>query len=236
VKRARRTTNLEAALGYCFKSGDLLQHALTHASVRTGKGDRRDNERLEFIGDRVLGLAIVELLNEVFPAATEGDLARRYNRLVRGAACADVARQIGLGPHLLLSSSEAESGGRTKETILADAIEALLGAIFLEAGFDVARGVVRRLWHSQLQQLPLIDADAKSALQEWAQGQGLELPEYSEISRRGPDHAPHFVAEVRIRGRSPALGEGPSKRQAEQAAASALLAREGVWKSSSSHD
>lgn len=232
MKQARRTTDLETALGYPFQSRDLLEHALTHASVRSGKGARHDNERLEFIGDRVLGLAIVELLNDVFQTATEGELARRYNRLVRGAACADVARQIDLGSHLILSNSEAESGGRAKETILADAIEALLGAIFLEAGFDVARGVVRRLWQGQLQQLPQIDADAKSALQEWAQGQGLELPEYIEIARSGPDHAPHFVAQVRIKGRTPAQGEGASKRQAEQAAANALLAREGVWKSS----
>jgi ribonuclease-3 len=232
VKRARRTTDLEKVLGYRFQSRDRLKHALTHASVRTGKGANRDNERLEFIGDRVLGLAIAELLNEMFPTANEGDLARRYNRLVRGSACADVARQAGLGPHLILSNSEAESGGRTKETILADATEALLGAIFLEAGFDVARGVVRRLWDAQLQQLPQVDADPKSALQEWAQGQGLELPEYSEIGRSGPDHAPQFIAEVKIKGRTPAQGEGPSKRHAEQAAASALLVREGLWKSS----
>jgi ribonuclease-3 len=233
VKRPRRTTELERALGYRFKSRDLLEQALTHASVRSGKGARHDNERLEFIGDRVLGLAIVELLNEVFPTASEGELARRYNRLVRGAACANVARRLGLGSHLILSSSEADSGGRTKQTILADAIEALLGAIFLEAGFEAARGVVRRLWDEQLQQLPQIDADAKSALQEWAQGQGLELPEYIEVARSGPDHAPHFVAQVRIKGRKPAQGEGTSKRQAEQAAANALLAREGVWKGTS---
>jgi len=235
VRRARRTTELERALGYRFKSRDLLEQALTHASVRTNRGARRDNERLEFVGDRVLGLAIVELLIEVFPTASEGELARRHNRLVSGAACANVARQIGLGSHLLLSNSEAGSGGRAKETILADAMEALLGAIFLEGGFDVARKVVRCLWDTQLQQLPHVDADPKSALQEWAQGQGLELPEYREISRSGPDHAPHFIAEVRIKGRPPAQGEGPSKRQAEQAAASALLAREGVWKTSS-HD
>jgi ribonuclease III len=233
VKRGRKTEDLESALGYRFKNRGLLERALTHASVRSGKGAGHDNERLEFIGDRVLGLAVVELLNEVFPTASEGDLARRYNRLVRGAACANVARQIGLGPHLILSNSEAESGGRAKETILADAIEALLGAIFLEAGFDVARGVVRTLWGAQLLQLPQIAVDAKSALQEWAQGQGLELPEYIEIARSGPDHAPHFVTQVQIKGKKPAQGEGSSKRQAEQAAARALLAREGVWKSSS---
>lgn len=187
-----------------------------------------DNERLEFIGDRVLGLAIAEMLHEAHPSANEGELARRYNRLVRGAACSIVARRIGLGPFLILSESEDESGGREKETILADAVEALLGAVFVEAGFDVARRVVRNLWGAQIEELPHAVVDPKSALQEWAQGHGLELPEYVAISRTGPDHAPHFITEVHIAGRKPARGEGASKRQAEQAAASALLAREGV--------
>lgn len=189
---------------------------------------QEDNERLEFIGDRVLGLAIVELLIEAFPGDSEGDLARRYNRLVRGETCALVAREIGLGEHLFLSDSEAGSGGRAKETILADAIEALLGAVFLDGGFDKARAVVRQLWRSQYEVLPAAAADAKSALQEWAQGQGLALPRYVEVSRTGPDHAPMFTAEVRINGRDPARGQGASKRAAEQAAASALLEREGV--------
>jgi ribonuclease-3 len=155
--------------------------------------------------------------------------------LVRGGACSSVARQIGLGSHLILSESESESGGRDKDTILADAMEAVLGAIFVESGFDVARSVVRTLWSRQFEELPHVAADAKSALQEWAQGQGLELPQYHEVSRSGPDHAPRFVAQVKINGRKPARGEGPSKRQAEQAAASAMLAREGVWKTSSPH-
>lgn len=189
----------------------------------------QDNERLEFIGDRVLGLVIVELLIEAFPGDSEGDLARRYNRLVRGETCAAVARSIDLGEHLILSDSEAGSGGRGKETILADAIEALLGAVFLDGGFDKARAVVRSLWQSQSEDLPAsAAADAKSALQEWAQGQGLALPRYVELARTGPDHAPTFTAEVRINGRDPAQGQGASKRAAEQAAASALLAREGV--------
>lgn len=189
---------------------------------------RYDNERLEFVGDRVLGLAVADMLYETHPDANEGELARRFNRLVRGQACAAVARMIGLGPHLILSESEAESGGREKETILADAVEALLGAIFVEAGFETARKVVRLLWISQVDAMPHVVADPKSALQEWAQGQGLELPEYIEISRTGPDHAPRFVTEVHIAGRKPARGEGATKRQAEQSAASALLAREGV--------
>lgn len=228
MRRSKKSTDLEKRLGYTFKSRELYDRALTHASVRSQRGMRHDNERLEFIGDRVLGLAVAEMLHEAHPDASEGELARRYNRLVRGQACASVARKLALGSHLILSDSEAESGGREKETILADAVEALLGAVFIEAGFDVAREVVRSLWTAQFEQLPHVVADPKSALQEWAQGQGLDLPEYVEISRSGPDHAPQFITEVHITGRKPARGEGASKRQAEQAAASALLAREGV--------
>ncbi len=220
--------NLEAKLGYEFEDKGLLERALTHASVRGGKGARHDNERLEFIGDRVLGLAIAEFLNELFPDVSEGELARGLNRLVRGETCARVARDIELGLHLILSGSEAESGGRTKDTILADAIEAILGAVFLEAGFARARLVVRHLWKVEDEQASVGAADAKSALQEWAQGHGWALPEYVEIAREGPDHRPRFTSEVRIFGKEPARGEGASKRAAEQAAASMLLAREGV--------
>jgi len=228
MTRARKYKALETALGYKFKSQPLLERALTHASVRTGRGPRSDNERLEFVGDRVLGLAVADMLSEAFPEASEGELARRYNRLVRGETCAAVGRAIGLGSHLILSDSEAGSGGRDKETIIADAVEAVLGALFLEAGFDKAREVIRRLWQDRVEPNPHVSVDPKSALQEWAQGQGLALPIYVEVARKGPDHAPRFTAEVRIKGREPAQGEGASKRQAEQAAALALLAREGV--------
>jgi ribonuclease III len=230
VAPARKFKELEARVGYHFRSRDLLKKALTHASVRQASGKRRDNERLEFLGDRVLGLAIAELLCEVYPSANEGDLAKLYNRLVRGGTCAAVARELDLGPFLVLSEAEAESGGRAKETILADACEALLGAIFQEDGYDTARQIVRALWGSRVGASPAEAADAKSLLQEWAQGQGLDLPAYVEVDRQGPDHAPRFTAEVRIRGRKPARGEGASKRAAEQAAATALLAREGMWK------
>lgn len=229
--RPRKFKELETKLGHRFKSVALLERALTHASVRGGKLARSDNERLEFIGDRVLGLAIAEILNEQYPDASEGELARRYNRLVRGEACAKVSRAIGLGAHLILSDSEADSGGREKATILADAAEAVLGAVFLDAGFDKARAVVRKLWEPQAGLAPEVSVDPKSALQEWAQGQGLALPKYSVVSRKGPDHAPRFTAEVNITGRAPAQGEGASKRIAEQAAASALLQREGVRRS-----
>jgi ribonuclease III len=231
VAVARKLRELEARVGYQFKDRELLKRALTHASARQApSAKRRDNERLEFLGDRVLGLAAAELLSEVYPAASEGQLARLFNRLVRGGTCAEVARALDLGPSLVLSESEAGSGGRDKDTILADACEALLGAIFVEAGYDKARDVVRAHWASKVEGAPVEVADAKSALQEWAQGQGLDLPLYVEVERQGPDHAPRFTSEVRIKGKKPALGEGANKRAAEQAAATVLLRREGVWR------
>lgn len=229
ILRPRKYKELEKALGHRFRNQQLLEVALTHASMRGGKAQRSDNERLEFIGDRVLGLVIAEALSERFPDATEGELARRYNRLVRGEACARIARSIRVGEYLILSDSEAGSGGRSKGTILADAMEAILGAIFLDAGFQTARTVVRSLWGDEDDRRPEgARPDAKSALQEWAQGRGLALPEYVEVNRKGPDHAPRFTSEVRISGCAPAQGEGPSKRAAEQAAARMLLEREGV--------
>ncbi len=230
ILRPRKYKELEKALGHRFKDQQLIEVALTHASMRGGKTERADNERLEFIGDRVLGLVIAQVLIERFPSANEGELARRFNRLVRGEACARVARAMGIGPHLILSESEAGSGGRAKGTILADAMEAILGAVFLDGGFEAARSVVRNLWTSQYDDQHSTSAgpDAKSALQEWAQGKGLALPEYIEVSRKGPDHAPRFTSEVRISGCAPARGEGTSKRAAEQAAARTLLEREGV--------
>jgi ribonuclease III len=224
IFKARRFAALEGALGYKFKSEMRLERALTHASVRGTNAKRSDNEVFEFIGDRVLGLAIVQFLHETYPNETEGELARRYNLMVRGETCARVARVLNLGPHLILSASEAEAGGRDKDNILADAIEAILGAIFLDGGFDKARDVIRRIWTSERGPTTAVGADPKTALQEWAQGLGLALPHYSHLGRTGPDHAPQFTAEVRITGRLPQRGEGPSKRAAEQAAASAMLA------------
>ncbi|MBU2531653.1 MAG: ribonuclease III [Alphaproteobacteria bacterium] len=230
MARARKYAELESALGYKFKDRKLIERALTHASVRSIIADRHDNERLEFLGDRVLGLAIAEMLHAALPNHPEGELARYFNRLVRGATCAAVGREVGIGDHLILSESEAGAGGRDKDTILANAVEAILGAVFIEGGFEAGREAVRRLWGDRFNLGPQSYVDAKSALQEWAQGRGLPLPRYVEISRAGPDHAPEFVAEVRIKGLEPAQGDGPSKRHAEQAAATGLLVREGVWK------
>ena len=223
---------LQAALGHKFRDKALLRQALTHSSARDVTV-AENNERLEFLGDRVLGLAIAELICEMNPAAREGDLARLFNQLVQRGTCADVAMALGLGDHIRLSGKELVSGGRAKSNILADACEAVLGAVFLDAGFVATRKVVRKLW------LPCIAAvgegarDPKTALQEWAQARRLGLPVYAEIERAGPDHAPHFTSEVRIEGVKPARGSGPNKRMAEQEAARVFLERERIWEAAS---
>lgn len=227
--RSKKATEIEKAIGYVFKDRALLANALTHASARSASQSKSDNERLEFLGDRVLGLVVAEMVCAAYPAASEGELARRFNRLVRGETCALVAGSIGLGAQLVLSDSEAGHGGRGKETILADGMEAILGAVFAEAGFEIARGIVRKLWSPMLDEMPHMAADPKSALQEWAQGQGLPLPSYKEKARKGPDHAPKFMAQVTVKGYEPAVGEGTSKRAAEQSAATFFLVRQKVW-------
>ncbi len=215
-------------MGHAFKDASLLDLALTHASARPVLSPQDDNERLEFLGDRVLGLAIAELLAVSFPSASEGELARRYNKLVRSETCAEIAQRWSLGELILMSGGEADSGGRTKKTILANACEAVLGAVFMDGGYEAARGIVQRFWADEVGGIESA-GDAKSVLQEWAQGRRLPLPRYVEVAREGPDHAPLFTAEVHIDGIAPERGQGASKRTAEQAAALAILLREGIW-------
>ena len=222
-----------ARLGYQFNDPSLLRTALTHSSARVDQPSANDNDILEFLGDRVLGLVIAELLTDAYQAAETGEIARRYNRLVRKEACAEVARNLHLGEAIVMSDGEAESGGRDKLTILGDSCEAVLGAAFIDGGFENARALVRTLWKPLLEQGSDAPTDAKSALQEWAQGKGLALPRYVEANRKGPDHAPHFTSRVEIEGMESQDGEGASKRAAEQAAATAMLQREGIWKSQS---
>jgi ribonuclease-3 len=231
LPKARNTAlkDLSAWIGHDFADPALLKLALTHASARAGARPNDDNERLEFLGDRVLGLAIAELLANSFPKAREGELARWFNRLVRAETCAEIAQEWELGTFILMSGGEAGTGGRGKKTILANACEAVLGAIFADGGYDAARAVIHRFWKPQLDMLELAAPDAKSLLQEWAQGRRLPLPRYLEIAREGPDHAPRFTAEVQIDGVAPERGTGDNKRAAEQAAALAMLLREGVW-------
>jgi ribonuclease-3 len=229
VTRNRPYKDLETALGYRFKDAGLLREALTHSSARQGGACAADNERLEFLGDRVLGLAIAELILEAFPEAREGELARRFNRLVQREACARVARELGLGQHVILAGAEAAAGGREKDGILADACEAVLGAVLLEGGYVKAQKIVATHWLPQLRDAgPAIIPDPKTALQEWAQGRGKPIPVYSETGRTGPAHAPRFTSTVTVEGVKPATGTGTSKRAAERDAARILLEREGL--------
>ncbi len=221
--------NLQSLLDYKFREITLLRLALTHSSARSEKDSGEDNERLEFLGDRVLGLAVAELLQIKFPEAAEGELARRFNKLVRTETCATIAAEFDLGPYLILGDGEHESGGRRKPTILANACEAVLGAVFLDGGYEAAQKIVHQFWLPHLLDTDAIPVDPKSALQEWAQSKRIALPEYKEIARQGPDHAPSFTAEVQIKGVEPAQGRGNSKRAAEQAAARTMLLREGIW-------
>lgn len=231
-RRDTALKHLYGRLGYAFKDRSLVELALTHASARPSLKPNEDNERLEFLGDRVLGLAVAELVTASFPEASEGELARRFNQLVRAERCGEIAQRWELGKLIVMSGGEAESGGRGKKTILANACEAVLGAIFLDSGYAEARDVVHRFWADELGDLDLGVPDAKSILQEWAQGRHLPLPRYIEVSREGPDHKPRFTTEVHIDGVAPERGEGANKRAAEQAAALAMLLREGVWQAS----
>ncbi|MFN3274569.1 MAG: ribonuclease III [Paracoccus sp. (in: a-proteobacteria)] len=213
-----------ARLGHEFQRPDLLLRALTHGSI--GSPTRPDNQRLEFLGDRVLGLVISEALFSADMQASEGQLAPRYNSLVRGETCADIARQIGLGDVLKLGRSEMLSGGRRKEALLADAMEAVLAAIYLDAGLDAARRVILTHWAVRLASVAHDARDAKTALQEWSQAQGMPPPAYEQTERSGPDHAPVFLITVRLADGREAQARGAgTKRSIEQAAAQALLDR-----------
>ena len=229
-------TQLQEKIGYTFKDRTLLEKAVIHASAREKKRQSEDNERLEFLGDRVLGLSIAELLYAEFPMAPEGELARRFNRLVRKETCALVSKNMSLGNHLILSQSEKMAGGTRNINILGDACEAVLGAVFIDGGFAPAKDLILRFWRPLLLNADEIPVDPKTALQEWAQGNHLKLPRYVEVSRSGPDHEPVFVMQVIVERIAPQTGEGNSKRLAEREAAAALLIREGVWKENQVYD
>ncbi len=215
---------LAEILGHDFADPGLLSRALTHGSApRRRRGASDDYQRLEFVGDRVLGLIIAERLYRDFPKEREGALAKRFAMLVRREALAEVAAKIGLGPYITISKSEEDVGGRENPAILADCCEALIGAIFLDGGLEPARRFVEAQWQSLIEADLRPPEEAKTALQEWAQARGLALPAYRELSRSGPDHDPTFTVEVSVEDRPPAQGCGRSKRLAEQEAASRLL-------------
>ncbi len=231
--RARRITRpkpdlsvLEARIGHSFADPSLLARALTHVSKAAGRTG--SYQRLEFLGDRVLGLAIADRLYAAFPQADEGDLSRRLAGLVRRETCAAVATAWDVGPHLVLGQGEVLGGGRRNQTILADVCEAILGAVYLDAGYEAARALVETAFRPAEPTGAPRGRDAKSALQEWAMARGLAIPVYDVVERSGPDHAPHFRIAARVDGLEPGIGAGPSKRLAEQDAARTVLAREGI--------
>jgi ribonuclease III len=226
-RRGAAVADLAHRLGHTFADDSLLERALTHASVG-GTGVRvRDNEILEFIGDRVIGLLAAERLAALDAKASEGELAVRLNALVSREACARVARGAGVGPALRLAPSESKTGGRDKESILAGACEAVVAAVYQDGGLEAARRVFLDLWADLLAEAGAPRSrDPKTALQEWAQGQGKPLPAYAVTGRSGPDHAPIFTVAVEVAGLAPVAAQGRSRQDAEKAAAAALLARE----------
>jgi ribonuclease III len=219
---------LEAQLDYRFKDISLAERALTHLSATStaSAANRLDSyQRLEFLGDRVLGLVVADMLYAAHSEAGEGELSIRLAALVRREACAEVAAQWGVGPHLRLGVGEAQAGGREKTAILADACESLIGAVFLDGGFKPARALIEKAWAPRMRAIAAPERDAKTALQEWAQARALAAPAYDEVERSGPDHAPKFTVQVSIEGYASEMGTASSKRAAEQAAAKAFIAR-----------
>lgn len=223
MKLSRDLQEFQTRLGHEFARPELLVRALTHGSIASAT--RPDNQRLEFLGDRVLGLVMAEAVLDHDRDAPEGQLAPRFNALVRKETCADVARQIDLGAVLKLGRSEMMTGGRRKQALLGDAMEAVIAAVYVDAGFEVARALVLKLWGARIARVEADARDAKTSLQEWAQGRGLTPPSYAVLNRTGPDHAPVFTIEARLDNGETATARAASKRAAEQAAAKALLDR-----------
>ena len=221
---------LEDKLGYQFKDRALLERALTHASVGEGATKVANNEVLEFVGDRVLGLLVAEALARNHPDASEGELAPRLNGLVSRETCARVAQVIGVGPALRMSASATKVGARERGSVLAGACEALIAAVYKDSDLETTREVFTGLWREAFNfegEVPN-RRDSKTALQEWAQGSKRPAPAYTVVSRTGPDHEPKFIVEAKVDGVAPSTGEGRSRQEAEKAAAKAMLQREGV--------
>ncbi len=223
MKLSAELVKFQDRIGYRFSNPEHLIRALTHSSISSAT--RSDNQRLEFLGDRVLALIISEALFLGDSTASEGQMAPRFNALVRKETCADVARDIDLGAVLKLGRSEMLSGGRRKLALLGDAMEAVIAAVYMDAGHEVVRDLVLRLWGARIEQVDDDARDAKTALQEWAQARGQTPPEYVIKSREGPDHAPIFTITAQLDSGETESARAATKRQAEQAAAQALLHR-----------
>jgi ribonuclease-3 len=224
----RSPAELERTLGHRFRDPGLLVQAITHSGAAQGRPGAPDNERLEFLGDRVLGLVIADLLIERFPEAPEGKLGPRLTALVRREALAEIARDLDLGRHLVLSRADAAAGARDNPKLLADACEAVIAALYRDGGLDAARRFIAAAWEAQLAAVGHAPLEPKTALQEWAQGRGKKLPVYEAIQAGGSAHDPLFEATVRVEGLAGETARGPSKRAAEKAAALGMLRRLGV--------
>lgn len=212
---------LEQRIGYRFKNSGYMEQALTHSS----KSGSANNERIEFLGDRVLNLVMAHTLYEQFPGEPEGSLAKRHSALVQGPMLAAVAITINLGDFMILSDAERSAGGAENENILSDGMEALLGAVFLDGGLEPARDVIIRLWDKYILTHTDVQQDPKTELQEWVQARGLPLPGYEITGKSGPDHSPRFEIQLTVQGHAPVLADGPSRRHAEKDAARKMLAQ-----------
>lgn len=221
---ADQRAEAQEAVGHKFKNPELLDRAMTHRSAAQGRVVDWSNERLEFLGDRVLALVMVEALMERFEGAREGDLAPRLNTLVSRETCAVVGAELGLDRFIIVDRAERASGGPKKFSLLANAAEALIGAVYLDGGLPASRKFILKHWKVAMAGVKAAPRDPKSALQEWAQGEGRPAPVYLAAGREGPDHAPMFTASVEIAGYPKAKGVGASKQEAERAAAKAMLA------------
>jgi ribonuclease-3 len=224
-----RVAAVEMRIGHRFRTPDLIQTALTHASAAS---QGRDNyQRLEFLGDRVLGLLVTEMLLEAYPKASEGELSLRLAELVRKETCADVAAGLELGDAVAFGGNRTQKASLQTVNVLGDVCEAVIGAIYLDGGIERARGFVSANWRDRMLAPAARNRNAKAALQEWAQGRSLGVPGYAIVAKSGPDHDPRFEVEVSVETLTAVRGEGRTRRDAEQAAAAALLVREGIWAS-----
>jgi ribonuclease III len=225
---------LEEKTRHTFRDLGRLERALTHASARSTAGS--DYERLEFLGDRVLGLVIAELLFRAYPTASEGELSLRLNSLVNADTCAAVADEIGLHEFIRTGSDVKGLADKRLKSLRADVVESLIATIYLDGGLEAAQPFIERYWNARSREINSAQRDPKTELQEWAHQQNGAQPQYTVVGRTGPDHDPQFTVQVDVKGFVPATGKGRSKRIAEQEAAVALLYREGVRQKAQEED
>ena len=220
---------VERQIDHKFKNPAVLISALTHPTAVRGDRPGEDYQRLEFLGDRVLGVAVADMLLEAFPDADEGELSRRFADLVRKETCADIAAALKLGAAMITGGGKQQNAALRTRNVLGDLCESVIAAIYLDGGFEAAQRFVETNWRERMMTRPSSRHNAKTELQEWAQSKGYSPPTYSVVGKSGPDHEPSFVIEAKVDGLDPEIGEGASRRKAEQAAAARVLVREGIW-------